>query len=156
MFILPWPFCLCWWNTVQVLLISWWLQAPHCWPLIDFIPFLSLFCLHSCSRCNLDIISQAYLWLCHPWCCCIRLKWGREPTSELVSVSSGQEVCPRKVCVFAEWGDPSQITYLFILLFPGLPWLQVFWYQKGWLLFWWQYMFALSLTWQAICAPGHV
>lgn len=154
MFFLPWPFCLCWWNPVQVLLISWWLQASHCWPLTDFIPFLSLLCLHYCSRCNLDIISQVYLWLCHSWCCCVRLKWGRGPTSELVS--SGQEVCPRKVCVFAEWGDLSQIIYLFILPFPSLTWLQVFWYQKGWLLYWWQYMFALSLTWQAICAPGHV
>lgn len=123
---------------------------------IDIITFLSLLCLHGCSRCNLDIISLAHLWLCHPWSCCIWLKRGRGPPSELASVSSRQEVCPRKVCVFAEWGDLSRIIYSFVLPLPGLPWLQVFWYQKGWLLYWWQYMFALSLTWQAICAPGHM
>lgn len=84
------------------------------------ITFLSLLCLHGCSRCNLDIISSAHLWLCHPWSCCIWLKRGREPPAELVSASSRQEVCPRTVCVFAEWGDLSQITHLFFHYQPAL------------------------------------
>lgn len=79
---------------------------------IDIIPFLSLLRLHGCSRCNLEIISLVHLWLCHPGSCCSWLKRGRGPPSEFMSVSSRQEVCLRKACVF--WVGRSQPNHLFI------------------------------------------
>ena len=81
---------------------------------VGITPFLSLLCLHGCSRCNLYVISLAHLWLCRPWSCCIWLKRERGSPSELVSMSSRQEVCPRKVCVFAEWGNRSWCSYSFL------------------------------------------
>lgn len=73
MLLLTWPLCLYWQNTVQVLLISWWPFIADLFG-IDIIPFLSLLCLHSCSRCNLDIMSLTVPSLV--LLCCIKKRKG--------------------------------------------------------------------------------